>query len=282
MKLLKGVGATTHVDSHGDRLEPAAIRRLADQGNRAYVPFLVNHDPRVAPAGRLVSSTVEQLEDGELSLNVEAEIFEDGDEIQWNSDGRRISSELLVTNAQIVYDATFGDPELQTAIKKIASILGVTATRRYKKAHEPLSVLTFCLGALSGPVLSALGQDVYSQVKRQLGVLLRPRETEQVFVVQFQTEHAGRTIQIEIFMTNPTLSDLDEILDRPESAVQNQLEPFTSQSGVVRVVAEYSNGKINPKFALRADGVPFDSAGRVVGCRQELTGGLSISFGSSE
>ncbi len=83
-------------------------------------------------------------------------------------------------------------------------------------------------------------------------------------------------------MTNPTLSDIDDILDRPVSAVQDQLQPFTSQSGVVRVVAEYSNGKINPKFALRADGVPFDSDGRVIGCKQELTGGLSISFKAGE
>ena len=154
----------------------------------------------------------------------------------------------------------------------------MTTTRQYKKAHEPLSVLMFCLGALSGSFLSALGQDVYAQVKKQLGVLLRPQERERVLVVQFQIEHVGRPIQIEIFVTNPTLSDLDEILNRPVSAVQKQLKPFTNQAEIVRVVAEYSKGKINPRFAIRADGVPFDSSGRIVGCGKELSGGLSISF----
>jgi hypothetical protein len=278
MKQLKGIGATTHVDEHGERIEPDALRHIADEGNRAFVPFMVNHDPRVPPAGRLVSLNVEQLGDGELSLNVEAEIFEEGDEIQWNSDGRRISPGLLVTDAQIIYDATFEDAEAKLAIQEIASILGIVAKRQHKKAHEPLSVLMFCLGALSGGFLSALGHDAYAQVKQHLGVLTRPQERERVFVVQFQIKYSGRPIQIEIFATNPTLSDLDKLLDHSVATVQNQLKRFTSQAQIVRVVAEYSKGKINPKFALRADGVPFDSSGHVVGCGQELSGGLSISF----
>lgn len=65
-----GIGASTHLDSHGERISAEALKRMADQVNSQYYPLLVNHEQAETPPGALVAAKCFELLDGETAMGI--------------------------------------------------------------------------------------------------------------------------------------------------------------------------------------------------------------------
>jgi hypothetical protein len=133
MRIVKGTSATTNVDTQGDQLTVGALIKNANDANAAYYPFGVNHDPRIAPVGRVVRSRVVPRDDGEAALEFEAEVFEEADIIEFSASGRRLAPATSRSEKSLVYDRTFSELEVDN-ITNLARDLGLPPRRRSKKA----------------------------------------------------------------------------------------------------------------------------------------------------
>jgi hypothetical protein len=280
MKRIRGTSATTHPDRHGDQLTVGALVKNAEDANKAYYPLGLNHDPRIPPIGRIIRSAVVPREQGHAALEVVAEQFEEGDTFDLGSTPKRLAPYLFRTEPEIIRDANFDDPQSIRAITELASALGLRTRKHTKKALAPLSVLIVTATSwIAAGFLKGMGSDLYMLAKKSLTALMKRRGGRtQVLVFQFETAYEGRTVQVEVCSTNPTKADVERFLDMNECEVNARLKSLFSQHEVVRVVGEFSDGVLVPKFALRADGVPFDSSGHLIAHRGELPEGLSISF----
>lgn len=96
--ILKGIGATTHVDRHNCRItKEALINATKDMIDSEYaVGMGVEHDLSVMPIGKVINASVITLEDGEFAMQIEQEIFENRDDTSTFYDTKliRLKSEL--------------------------------------------------------------------------------------------------------------------------------------------------------------------------------------------
>ncbi len=175
MRKIKGISASTRIDTQGDQITVGALMKQAEDSDSAYYPFGLNHDPRIAPIGRVVASRVVFLDEGEAGVEFEAEIFEDGDVIAFDASGRRVSPAILRNERALVYDITFAESEVEV-IANLARDLSLRQRKQSKKAALPLSVLIFCAGAVAGGFLGELGKDLYKFGKKQLKQLVHSDE----------------------------------------------------------------------------------------------------------
>jgi hypothetical protein len=286
MRKIKGISATTRIDTQGDQLTVGALMQHAEDANAAYYPFGLNHDPRIAPIGRIAKSAVVLRDDGEAALEFEAEIFEEGDVIRLTASERRLPPAILRSERALVYDMTFSESEVEV-ISNLARDLDLRLRQQTKKASIPLSVLMFCAASVGVPFLGELGKDLYKFGKnhiKQLCALMNKRGgNTRVLVLRFEIRSNSRPVQVEIFLTNPKEAEIEGILTAMKvSEIEQSLEPLVSNQDVVRVVAEYSNDHLTAKFMLRGDGVPFDTSGRIVAYKGDLPNGISISFQERE
>src|SRR5258708_6141776 len=88
MRTQKAILTTTHVDSHFEKMSFSALESIVDLINRCHSPFVVEHDPRIPPIGRVLDARIKQLEDGEYGVEATIEMYEQGEEIpiidDWN------------------------------------------------------------------------------------------------------------------------------------------------------------------------------------------------------
>lgn len=76
--IIKGIGATTHEDSHKCRLTKKALENAVDQiNNGKYAPAIgIEHDSTIMPIGKTIKAEMVQLKDGEFAVVVYQETFE--------------------------------------------------------------------------------------------------------------------------------------------------------------------------------------------------------------
>lgn len=267
MYLLSGILSTTHVDRHGHRMMLSALEDGVKQINSGYLPFGVEHDPRIAPIGRVVAARIKKLEDGEYGLEGEIEVFEAGDELLFREDGRHIPlGTYPVGRLQVIYDMSFEDDESMAVIDEISEQFGTKPIQELKKALEPIAVLAiagsaFVVGQVSKGFLSRLGQDGYEALKVRLCKLFQYRQCrgkdtllEVTLIVPIQ----GKDVEVDILCKNPSAGVLDDVLktqlQRIEDTLPTLLDP---RHGIRKLVFEHENGSVHLRFAVRWDGVPL-------------------------
>ena len=76
--IVKGIGATTHMDRHNCRIAKEALEdAVKDMNEGLYaVGVGMEHDPTVMPIGKVLSGRMVMFEDGEYGIEIEQEIFE--------------------------------------------------------------------------------------------------------------------------------------------------------------------------------------------------------------
>jgi len=88
--IVKGIGATTHIDGHNMRMSKEALESAADQINKSgSVPSVgLNHDRTIMPLGKIIEAEVSIMEDGEYKIEITQEIFENSKVLEFN-DGEK-------------------------------------------------------------------------------------------------------------------------------------------------------------------------------------------------
>jgi hypothetical protein len=272
MYRLTGTMTTTHVDRHGHRMALSALEDLLKQIIAGYLPFGVEHDPRVAPIGRVVAARVKKLEDGEYGLEGEIEIFEPGDDLPLRNDGRQIPLRTYPTaGLQVVCDMAFEDDESRAIIAELSEQFGTEPAQELKKALEPIAVLViggaaFILGQLAQGFLSRLGQDGYEALKAKLKKLIRRRQSEgkdTLFEISLVVPIHGQDVEVNILCKNPSESVIEDVLKRQLQRIDDALPSLVDpRLGIRKLVFEHEDGDLHLRFAVRRDAVPLSPKSR--------------------
>lgn len=270
MKRVRGLCATTLRDRQGDQLTLENLKQMVDLINRSFIPIDIEHDPRIPPVGRMVTSRLVPLDDGEMGVEFEGEIFEDGDQIELASDAKCIPRSSH--DRAIHYDRMYNDPKDMALIDEIASIIGSgPPIERMKKSLDPLSVIAISL-VVGRKFFENLTDDLYKKVKESLLALLnRHREQGlQFVVVEFSLTCRGPSeIDVEVLFTNPSDQDIEWLKGLPVQTVREQIEPFLDVVGLVKVVMKCEAGKLIPIYGLRSDSVVISPSKVLTGARSE-------------
>lgn len=76
--IIKGIGATTHLDRHNCKIDKEALEDLVKSVNGEYaIRIGIEHDSLIMPIGKILSGKLIKLEDGEYAVELEQEMFEE-------------------------------------------------------------------------------------------------------------------------------------------------------------------------------------------------------------
>lgn len=73
---MKGIIASTNVDSVGDRFTKEAILSMIEQSKNNYIRVTYEHDPRKIPIGRIIDTQLIEFDDGNFGIENTFEIFD--------------------------------------------------------------------------------------------------------------------------------------------------------------------------------------------------------------
>ena len=259
--------STSRVDSHGDRLVPDAIMDGARQITEFFLPMMYEHDPRVAPRGRIVGATTRELEDGELALVGEVEIFEPEDPVPQFCDEKSMRPRMGSSPPPIFieYDRSYQSPEYQEDINHIGILLNAEPREYVKKAIDPVSILTvggaFALGGIFSGFFNQLGTDAYNALKLKLTEIFNRRgergeECILEFLAVLQVEN--NSWEVSLLVTNPNPVLIEELFDSGLS-VLDSIAPnlIDDQENILRFVFVHTEQGFRLKYALRRDAIPL-------------------------
>lgn len=264
MRKAEGVIATSHVTSRGDRLSIEALQQLADSVADRFIPVGIEHDPRIAPQGRIQSAELRKREDGEYEVAAVLEFFEAeeaGKVTEAPDDSREIVTPRLPESLSLSHDWTHRHDEDKDDLRGIADALSGPLTFESKNAAEPISVLTiagaFVLGGIASGFLGQIGSDAWATIKaKMLNVLSRKnlRKGEQLVTFHAVIEREGYLLEVELVATNPTDDDLDRMVYQGLATLDRVVPSFIKSSPELRrLVFEIKGGEVELLFGVRKD-----------------------------
>lgn len=267
MRRIKTIMAKTHVDRHKDRLTLEALESMCDNIRKSYIPYIVNHDPRCPPLGRVIESEIIPFADGEHALEVEVELFEEGPLPPLEPSDRSIPlRDLPPDSLLLTIDRTFEQPEFRDAVEEVARLFGTPLKFEGKKALEPIAVLVigagaFAVGKFASSFFSRLGSNAANALSEWLKQLIcrgRRDDEERLLRFEFECHHNGQTVHVEAILSSPTEEEIDRFLQRGLSQFDQILhEHLGAAEGLGRYVYSYSEGKLKLEFAVRRDALPM-------------------------
>ena len=269
MQRIESVVSNTMIDSQGERMTREALCGLVASLTRQIVPMGVEHDPRVAPIGRVVSGFVRDREDGESEAVIVCEIFESEADLGIAAADDRllaIHDDLAPGKLELSYDFTYRHEDDQEDIAAIAAVFDSRADYELKKSADPISVLTiagaFVLGGIATGFLNAVGTDGWGKVKQRLSALSKRsdyRPGEQLLVFRSVVrEPSGRSVEANTILTNPTDDQVDEFLESGIEQVDYLVAQAMSASSDLRQLVMSSDGRnVQIEFGVRKDAVPL-------------------------
>lgn len=258
---------TTHVDKHGEVFPLEVLQTMMKQTNEAIIPMGVEHDPRIPPVGRMLHTTVEQLEDGEYALIGTAELFE-GDITNLSDTGDRVMvvRDVKGDSLELTYDRNFRGEEEQETIKQLALVLkcAVPPDEEIKKSVEPIAILTiagkFALAGIAAGFFGEIGADAYKELKKLLVKIFStptPTGTERLFTFNTTIVDGTHSVNVEVILANPTDSEIQAFLDDGIKELDQVLpKHFNSPRGFRRIVFDYDANGLRIKFGVLKNGVP--------------------------
>lgn len=258
---------TTHVDRHGERMALESLEVMKDQTNEKIIPMGVEHDPRIAPKGRVLSAELIELEDGEYALDGVAEIFdEDYSNIEDVGDREIPVREYEESEFKIIVDRNYRSDESRQALIELSQILQTDDEyeEEIKKSLDPISILTiaagFALGNIFAGFFKKMGADGYDALKAKLiDIFGKDNEgQERLFTFDTTIVDGDKSVNVEVVLSDPSDEDIQSFFDNGIKELDNVLpEHFNSEHGYKRIVFTYENGELRIKFAVLKNGVPI-------------------------
>jgi hypothetical protein len=255
---------TTHVDKHNESITPDALQDLVRLINQQYTPMGVEHDPRIPPVGRVLSAHIKEIEEGEFAVDGIAEIFEQGQEIEFKDDGREIPITEFGGRLSISPDRSYRKPEDQQLLEELRILVDGEITPQLKKSVEPISLLviaaSFIAGGIANGFLSKIGEDVWELFKAQLAKLIEPKRQASencLLAFEFTVRDGDQLLCLKTILANPSESDINRFLQYGLKELDERTPRFFKNRYHVRkIVFEYKAGKLHVIFGLRKDAVP--------------------------
>lgn len=266
METYEAVIANTRVDRHGESISVDALRELASGLEDFYIPIDIEHDPRIPPVGRLHSAYVRLNEAGDFEAVGTLEIFDSA-----IPDLAESTREIRLRNIDcgkihIEYDRNYQNPSDETLLKNLAAATDAHLGFVGKKSLDPLSVLCisagiFVLGGIAKGFFSKLGGDSYELLKAKLREIFsrqKEGEKEKLLELEFSVQHGQETFHVAIIVTNPSGSEIDDLLDKHlEQLDKSVISAFDRRAGLKKLVYQVQDGNLTLSFGVRRDCVPL-------------------------
>lgn len=256
---------TTHVDKHNERISVDALDDFVNLVNQQYIPVGVEHDPRIPPVGRVISAQIEKLPDGEFAVDGIAEIYEEGQEIEFKDDGREIPIELPSEGITISPDRSYLQPNDKELLIELEKLVNGEIRPQVKKSVEPISILiiaaSFVAGGIAQGFLGKIGEDAWEKLKGKIHELVNSKtriEKDRLLVFEFTVDLKDNPLCLETILSNPSESEIRKFLENGLAQLDEKTNRFFQHRHYLRkVVFEYKDNKLKVIFGLRKDGVPL-------------------------
>jgi hypothetical protein len=256
---------TSHIDKHNERIALSALQDFVDLINKQYTPIGIEHDPRIPPVGRVLSAHIQELDDGEFAVDGIAEIFKEGEEIEFKDDSRKIPIREVGDQLCISPDRSFQNSEDQQLLQEIRNLVNGELTPQVKKAEEPISLLilaaSLIVGSIASGFLSKIGEDAWDLFKAKTVELMsrkRRENKECLLAFEFTVRKGSQPLCLETILTNPTESDLNVFLQEGLKNLDERTPEFFKRRYHLRkIVFEYKDGQLRVIYGLRKDAVPI-------------------------
>ena len=270
MSIIKARFATTHVDRHNDIITLEALKSMVKQMNEKIIPHTIEHDPRIAPIGRIISAEIVELEDGQYAADGIIELFDNLSELK-NIENREMAVKQYEPGKfNLIYDRSYISPDDQKIISEIAGILKIEKgpEEEIKKALEPISILAiggaFVLGAIFTGILNQMGIDIYQLLKQKIkDAFNRKKEEEKDKLLEFAftVSSKDRHILVKVILTNPSDDNIEKIFENGLKYLDAILPQFfDAKMGkpIKELVFEFDETNLLKfKFGVSSDGLPF-------------------------
>jgi hypothetical protein len=272
MREIERVIATTHVDAHNERIAVEGLESMVEKFSTSYVPFIVEHDPRTPPLGRVDSAFIRERPDGEHELVARIQLFEKGENPPLPKGARRLTIPSHRSNGLTIgFDRTFRFDEDQADISEIGRLFRNPAIEEGKKSLDPISVLKitgiFALSSIAAGFFGQIGADGWNALKDRLANLFTRkanREKGQLLILSATIRSdSDEDFEVQIILTNPTHDDIENALPVALETVDEILPVYRNNCPEAgRFVFEVENGELELKFVIRNDCLPlFPSLG---------------------
>jgi len=219
MKRFESILASTQLDQRGEMFSRSSLESAAALLKRHYLTLGIEHDPRIAPVGRVIDAWVEDLPDGSSLLRSVGELFEPEDQLPPQIDRTIVERTYEAGRLQVVFDRTYENQEDIAEINDIAERFGSKPRFEGKKALDPLSVPliggSFVLGKIASGFFKEIGSDSYKWLKTKLSGLIerqRSKSKEQLLVFAFTVNRNGGSVLVQTILTNPKAEDIENFL----------------------------------------------------------------------
>jgi Flp pilus assembly pilin Flp len=270
MREIEAVAATTHLDSHNERLAREGVEMMVRQYNETCIPMWVQHDPRIPPVGRFLRAEARELPDGELAVVAYGEMWEPGDSVPFLPDRKMPLGHPGHDKPFLRFDRGFADQVDATTCDEIEAMIGSTPHIEVKKALDPLAILTlggtFLAGAIANGLIGAMTTDAYNALKecvkkffqrRREALAAQNADAESLFVFKaFVKDEEGFCV-VDVIITKPTDDDLDRFFKYGLHRLDEELEKaLRDRRQIQRIVIEIDGREFKVKYGVRSDAVP--------------------------
>jgi hypothetical protein len=263
MKILRNQFlASSHVDKQGEIFPVRVLSSMVDQANSSYIPFGVEHDPRIPSLGRIRKTRLKLLQDGGCAIEGDIELFDD--QSLPTFDKTREMPMPSLDKPTVAYDRSYRDDKNQNIIREISRALGQKPKEEFKESLDPVTVLQilglFVIGNYAGGFFQKIGADSWDVVKSGLKKLTRSGPKGQLFSFNFDAQHDSGRVVVETILTDPKSSDIEKFITSDLPQLYGALKPVLATEGLWKLVLESEGGKLKILYGVRSDCVPVQLA----------------------
>lgn len=262
-KYIESVIATTLLDRHNEKLTLKFLENMVSSLNKYNIPIMIEHDPRIPPIGRVLKGYVREREDKEFEAVALIEFFDDTSEVENNDKELKVHDSI--EQLTLGYSFSHKNESDLNEIKEIEFLLNSKALYEAKKSVDPISIITltgaFILGGIASGFLNQLGGDIWDLLKPKLIKLSskhKTNNTDDLLIFRILIKKINISIEVEIILTNPLKSDLDDFATNTTHKLDRVLEELIAVNEDIRkIVFEQKNNSLILKYALTNNGIPL-------------------------
>lgn len=267
MKKMEAVVATTHIDAHQEQISLEGLESMAEKMSEYYIPFVVEHDPRIPPIGRVNSAQIRSRTDGEHELVAEVELFEQGDKPPLQGASKRLAiPKHDVGGLTVSFDRTYRFGEDQADISEIARLFSNPPIEECKKSLDPISVIRiagiFAISSIAAGFFGQIGADGWNTLKGRLSNLFKRKANRakgQLLILNaIIRDGSSDPFEVQLILTDPTEDDITQSFPKALRLIDRTL-PFYRRScpEAGRFVFELKDGDAELMYLIRVDCLPL-------------------------
>ncbi|MFT5423278.1 MAG: hypothetical protein ACI89L_001052 [Phycisphaerales bacterium] len=266
MRRIQAIVATSGVDSQGEAIDPAEIRRFCEEYGDVAVPLLLEHDWR-RYIGRSVNGELTEVRPGEIGLLRTLEYFESSDDLPPLHPTLRVLEETPRAGITVEFDPHHSDDEASSLFHDInRSLESSRLDVRHKTGlSDPALVYgAICVGSIllhevAKGILGGVSSDAYQGLKAcVLSWCSRPEATARVVQFRVILETESRSIAVRVYVHSNAVGGSAAKYDAIWQRLVEEIQAFSLDlSEIGFVICEYDESGFSIVQAVRVDGVPL-------------------------